>query len=82
MNTALRTDEDICRIIASVIPRSVAKAGVVPGTSLRTDLGIDSLGLMSIVFVLEEKLGVDAFSRVERFVRAEYVSDIITIVRG
>jgi acyl carrier protein len=49
--------------------------------SLRADLGIDSVGLMSIVFLLDEQAGVDAFSHVQAFISAEYVSDIITIVR-
>ncbi|MCT9008491.1 acyl carrier protein [Streptomyces sp. NPDC054766] len=75
------SDDEICRLIASVISKAAAKKGVTPEKSLRGDLGIDSLGLMSIVFVLEEKAGIDAFSQVERFVGAEFVSDIIKIVR-
>lgn len=81
MNKEPVTDEAICQVIGSVIPKAAAKSGIAPSMKLRTDLGIDSLMLMSIVFVLEEKLGVDAFSRVEQFVSAEYVSDIIKIVR-
>lgn len=75
------TDEGICQIIGSVIPRAAAKGGITPSMSLRADLNIDSLALMSIVFVLEEQVGIDAFSRVDQFVGAEYVSDIIKIVR-
>jgi acyl carrier protein len=74
-------DDEICRIIGSVISKASVKGGVTPAMSLRGDLGIDSLGLMSIVFALEENLGVDAFSQVEQFVGAEYVSDIVKIVR-
>jgi len=33
------------------------------------------------VFLLEEKAGIDAFSNVQNFISAEYVSDIIKIVR-
>ncbi|WP_255950803.1 acyl carrier protein [Streptomyces odontomachi] len=75
------TDDDICQIIGSVIPKKAAKAGITPAMSLRADLGIDSLALMSIVFVLEEKIGIDAFGKVDQFVGAERVSDIIKIVR-
>jgi hypothetical protein len=49
--------------------------------SLRADLGIDSIGLMSVVFMLEEEAGIDAFSHVQQFIGAEYVADIIKIVR-
>jgi acyl carrier protein len=79
--TAPVSDEAICRIIGSAIPRSAAKNGVTPAMSLRGDLGIDSIGLMSIVFVLEEQVGIDAFSHVQQFISAERVSDIIEIVR-
>lgn len=81
MNKGPVTDDDICRIIGSVIPKAAAKAGITPSMSLRADLGIDSLALMSIVFVLEEKIGIDAFGKVDQFVGAERVSDIIKIVR-
>ncbi|WP_369171282.1 acyl carrier protein [Streptomyces sp. R28] len=75
------SDEEICTIIASVIPKKAAKGGIRPDMSLRGDLGVDSLALMSIVFVLEENTGIDAFGQVDRFVAAEFVSDIIDIVR-
>ena len=75
------TDEGICRIIGSVLPKSTVRGGVTPAMNLRGDLGIDSVGLMSIVFVLEEKTGIDAFSHVQEFISAEHVSDIIDIVR-
>lgn len=81
MNTSQVSDEEICQIIASVIPKKATKGGIRPDMSLRGDLGVDSLALMSIVFVLEEKTGIDAFGQVDRFVAAEFVSDIIDIVR-
>jgi acyl carrier protein len=64
-----------------VLPKSASKGGVTPSMNLRSDLGIDSLALMSIVFVLEEQAGIDSFSHVQRFISAEHVSDIIDIVR-
>lgn len=81
MNREHVSDDDICRIIAGALPKQSARNGISPDMSLRGDLGIDSLGLMSIVFVLEEQAGIDAFSRVEEFVGAESVSDLIAIVR-
>ncbi|MEU5427073.1 acyl carrier protein [Streptomyces olivoreticuli] len=81
MNKGHVSDDEICRIIASAIAQKAAKKGVSPEMSLRGDLGVDSLTLMSIVFVLEEKTGIDVFGRVEEFVRAESVADIIKVVR-
>lgn len=72
------TDERLCAIIGSVLPKS---AGITPAMDLRADLGIDSVGLMSIVFVLEEQVGIDSFGHVQEFVAAESVADIIEIVR-
>lgn len=76
------TDDRICQIIASALPRATAEGGVSPGMDLRGDLGIDSVALMSIVFVIEEKLGFDAFSHVQEFIDAQRVGDIIDIVRN
>ncbi|MBE1583961.1 acyl carrier protein [Nonomuraea angiospora] len=72
------TEEALCKIIASVLPgRDVA-----PSMSLRNDLGVDSIGLMSIVFVLEEQTGIDAMSHMGEFIEAEYVHDIVGICLG
>ncbi|WP_043661145.1 acyl carrier protein [Nocardia thailandica] len=73
------TDDTICRIIGAAVPR--AQGVITPSSSLRGELGIDSVGLMSIVLMLEEKVGIDAFDHVEEFIGAEQVSDIIAIVR-
>jgi acyl carrier protein len=75
------TDEAICQIIGSTLSKSARKSGVTAAMNLRADLGVDSVGLMSIVFVLEQKVGLDVFSHVQEFISAEHVSDIIDIVR-
>lgn len=81
MSGAQVTDEAICQIIGSVLAKAAAKRGVTPGMSLRGDLGIDSVALMSIAFVLEEKAHADVFGHVQELIGAELVSDIIKIVR-
>jgi len=48
---------------------------------LHRDLGVDSVGLMSIVYLIEEHTGLDTFSMVDDFVSAEHVSDILALVR-
>jgi acyl carrier protein len=78
MKSGNTSDAAICRVIAT----ACAKSKVSPEMSLRADLGIDSIGLMSVVFMLEEKAGIDTFSNVQHFINAEYVSDIIKIVRN
>lgn len=80
MSRAAVTEETVCSIIAGVLPPASAKGGVTPSMSLRGDLGIDSLGLMSLVFVLEEQTGIDAMSCLDRFIAAESVADVVTVV--
>ncbi|MFC4589959.1 acyl carrier protein [Sphaerisporangium corydalis] len=69
------TEDELCQIIAGVLPGK----DVAPHMSLRNDLGVDSIGLMSIVFVLEEQTGIDTTSHVMEFIEAEYVHDIVGI---
>lgn len=75
------SDGAVCRIIGSVLGRPATGAGVAPEMDLRADLGLDSVGLMSVVFLLEEELGIAAFDHVQAFIEAQQVSDIIEIVR-
>ena len=81
MSKGVISDETICRIIGSVLPARATRHGVLPDMDLRSDLGLDSVGLMSIVFLIEEEVGIDAFSYVQQFIEAQRVTDIIRIVR-
>ncbi|MET8140439.1 acyl carrier protein [Sphaerisporangium sp. NPDC005288] len=69
------TEDELCQIIAGVLPGK----DVAPHMSLRNDLGVDSIGLMSIVFVLEEQTGIDTMRHIVEFIEAEYVHDIVGI---
>lgn len=80
MSSATVTEESVCKIIASALPRSSAKGGVTPAMSLRTELGVDSFALMSIIFLLEDQTGIDAMSQMDKFISAEYVRDIVDLV--
>ncbi|GLZ51893.1 acyl carrier protein [Actinomycetospora sp. NBRC 106378] len=73
-------ESTVCSIIASVLPRASVQGGVEPSMSLQGDLGLDSVGLMSLIFVLEEQTGVDTMSCLERLIEAEYVRDVVDIV--
>lgn len=75
------TDDALCDLIGSTLPKAVRKRGVTPAMDLRADLGVDSIGLMSIVFLLEQEVGLDVFSHVQELIGAQLVSDLIAIVR-
>lgn len=74
------TDEAICRVIGSAIPH-LRESAIKPDARLRRDLGLDSLGLMGVVLMLQDKLAIDAFKYAQEFLSAEQVSDVIAIVR-
>ncbi|AKF86089.1 phosphopantetheine-binding protein [Myxococcus sp. MISCRS1] len=51
-------EEKVIAMIAQAVPRRFRKAAITPELSLRKDLGIDSLGVASLLFRLEETFGV------------------------
>lgn len=73
--------DKVCDLIAKTLPKKAAKQGVSPEMELRSQLGIDSIGLMSIVFTLEEDFGIDLSDFSNRFVAATTVYHIIEIVK-
>jgi len=75
-----KTEAKVHRAIAAAISSAAAK-DIRPDMSLRLDLHIDSVGLMTLAFLVEQETGIDAFSRVQEFVAAESVADIVAIVR-
>jgi acyl carrier protein len=81
MKVRATSDGKICQIIGSVIAPGATRE-VLPSMHLHRDLGVDSVGLMTVVYLIEEHTGIDTFSNVDAFVSAEHVSDIIAIVRG
>jgi acyl carrier protein len=73
------TDPEICTIIGRAT--GVDPNIVLPSTNLRRDLGLDSVGLLSIAFIIEEQTGIDAFEHAQGFIQAQTVSDLIDIAR-
>lgn len=67
--------EKIREIIVDII--SCAEEEVTPDTSLRQDLGIDSLDAMEIAMAVEEKLGIAIPE--EKLGDLEYVRDIVAL---
>jgi acyl carrier protein len=73
------TDTEICNIICQATGAS--QNSVLPSTHLRDDLGLDSVGLLSIAFIIETHTGIDAFAHAEAYIEAQRASDIIAIVQ-
>lgn len=62
MDTSLSSQEisnHVLVILREVIPSQFAKKELRPETSLRNDLGIDSLAMAAFVFLMEEEFGLN-----------------------
>lgn len=73
------TATEICNIIGEAI--GARPNSVLPSTHLRDELGLDSVGLLSIAFIIETHTGIDAFTHAEAYIEAQSASDIIAIVK-
>jgi acyl carrier protein len=52
-------EDKILQLIAQAVPSKFRKARITKDMFLRKDLGIDSLGMVALVFRIEELFGVD-----------------------
>jgi acyl carrier protein len=76
-------DEKILSLIAEAAPSKVKKAGLTEDLRLQSDLGIDSIALVAMVFRMEETFGIDLsgldFESGMRRIRT--VGDALTFIR-
>lgn len=52
-------DQQIVTLIAGAVPGKFKKTRITPETRLQSELGLDSLGVLSLVFRFEELFGID-----------------------
>lgn len=71
----------VCETVQSSMGGSVPPGGVQPWMSLSSDLGLDSVGLMSLCFTLDQRLPGDLFQLADELFDAEKVSDLIDVTR-
>jgi len=85
MKSLQMTDQIETRVrslLREVMPWQFAKKQITAEMQLQRDLGIDSMGLVALVFRLEEKFGinVEEFSRNAANIRK--VEDLLVAVKG
>jgi len=78
MTEAIRTVVD--QLIREVLPRHLRDVILVNDLSLHGQLGIDSLGLMSLAFRLEEEFGIDLMEHADRVSAVNTVGDVVRLV--
>ena len=59
MEPDAKFDERIMALIAEAVPGKFKKTKITGETSLQKELGLDSLGMLSLVFRFEELFGID-----------------------
>jgi acyl carrier protein len=52
-------EETVFSLIAEGVPGKFKKIVITPETTLQKDLGLDSIGMLSLVFRFEELFGID-----------------------
>lgn len=77
-------DEQIMGLIASGVAGKFKKVKIIRETSLQKELGLDSIGMLSLVFRFEELFGIDiAQLGVEiNVAKLKTVEDLIAAARG
>jgi acyl carrier protein len=59
MEIDAKFDEKVLALIAEAVPGKFKKTRITSETNLQKELGLDSLGMLSLVFRFEELYGID-----------------------
>ena len=59
MELDAKFDEKLMTLVAEAVPGKFKKTKIVRQTHLQKELGLDSIGMLSLVFRFEELFGVD-----------------------
>jgi acyl carrier protein len=73
-------DKTLMQLIREVLPRTLQKIPLNESQSLRGDLGIDSIGFMSLAFRLEEEFGIDLMACAEEFTQVQSIEDLQNLI--
>lgn len=75
--------QDINALVQRVLEESIRvpiPAGGIQGhLGIASDLGIDSIGLIGVCFLIDQELPGDLFTRVEELTAARTVDDLVAI---
>ena len=83
MEPDAKFDERIMALIAEAVPGKFKKTTITRETSLQKELGLDSLGMLSLVFRFEELFGIDiAQMGIDvNIAKIKTVGDILAVAR-
>lgn len=78
MNSTL--DPTIVLLIREVLPRRLHRTPLLESMSLRGDLGIDSIGLMSLAFRLEEEFRINLMEHTDEVANVQTIADVERLI--
>jgi acyl carrier protein len=83
MEPDAKFDERIMALIAEAVPGKFKKTKITRETSLQKELGLDSLGMLSLIFRFEELFGIDiAQMGIDlNIAKIKTVGDILAVAR-
>jgi acyl carrier protein len=63
-------------LVREVLPRRLQRTPLEEGLSLRGDLGLDSIGLMSLAFRIEEEYLIDLMAHADQVAAIQTLGDV------
>lgn len=72
--------DDFPRLIETIVPDPRVLKDITFSSDIRADLGLDSLGLLNLVFNIEAEYGIDLMLFLEAVANTNTVGDIIDVV--
>lgn len=72
--------ERVIQTVQRSVPRAFSARPVTPDTDLKSDLALDSLGLMTLAFRLEDELTLELSPHVDALRSVVTVADLIGLV--
>jgi acyl carrier protein len=84
MSTEITTSTTWNRLVTAIrgsVPRPLAARAIAPEHHLRDDLGLDSLGLMTLAALLEDALAIELSPHTERLALATTAGQLDALLR-
>jgi acyl carrier protein len=78
--TTRDVEATVLRLLLEVVPWQFARIPLTMDLSLQSDLGVDSMGKLSVAFRVEEEFGLDLSEHVGRVAEIRTVGDVVRFV--
>jgi len=82
MTSRDKFEREILSIFGRVVARDVNRKKITPDAAFKTELQLDSMGLVSLVYLIEEAFDIDLMAQTEQLARAVVIREIVDIAFG